>query len=168
MAPRGSGCSTRSTIRPQFRFADYNSGFYSSRNAAFQEQLAALTGLKLALDGDLLSYDPLGGVKSDATQSMAALDQFREEFAPALSAAQVKHDARLEKSAEFERTKTWAMVRRVYAQKKKKTADYARLPEVTLHSPKLQHELTTAWFARAVDKRYETCLSRADQTQLPH
>jgi hypothetical protein len=152
---------------PLYRFADFNAGFYASRNAAFQEQLAALTGLKLALDGDLLSYDALGDVKSDGTQSIAALDAFREDFAPSLTASQVRRDARLEKSADFERTKTWAAVRRIYAEKKRKTAAYARLPEVTLKSPKLQRELTTAWFARAVDKRYQACLTRAAEADLP-
>lgn len=152
---------------PLYRFADFNSGFYSSRNAAFQEQLSALTGMKLALDGDLVSYDALGAVKSDATQSMAALDAFREEFAPTLSSAQVRRDARLEKTVDFEGTKTWAAVRRAYVEKKKRKAAYARLPEVTLHSPKLQRELTTAWFAGAVEKRYQACLSRAVEAQLP-
>lgn len=146
---------------PLYRFADFNAGFYASRNAAFQEQLGALTDRKLALDGDLLSYDAMGDVKSDGTKTMAALDSFREEFAPSLSASQVRRDARLEKTAEFERTKTWAAVRRVYAEQKRKTAAYARLPEVTLHSPKLQRDLTTAWFAKAVDKRYQACLARA-------
>ena len=144
-----------------YRFADFNAGVYASRNAAFQEQLAALTGAKLALDGDLLAYDALGEVKSDGTKSMAALDSFREEYAPTLSASQIRRDAGLEKSAEFEHTKTWAAVRRVYTEKKRKTAAYARLPDVTLHSPKIQRELTTAWFAKAVDKRYQGCLARA-------
>ena len=143
-----------------FRFADFNAGFYASRNAAFQEQLTALTGMKLALDGDLLSYDALGNVKSDSTKTMAALDAFADAFAPKLGTSQLRRDARLEKSAEFEKTKTWAAVRRAYAEKKRRTAEYARLPEVTLHSPKLQRELTTAWFAKAVDKRYQACIAR--------
>jgi len=152
---------------PLYRFADFNAGFYASRNAAFQEQLAALTGLALALDGDLLSYDALGEVKSDGTKSIAALDAFREQYAPSLTASQVRRDARLEKSAELEQTRTWTAVRRAYAEHRRKTASYARLPEVTLHSPKLRRELTTAWFARAVEKRYLACLARADGADLP-
>lgn len=146
---------------PLYRFADFNAGFYASRNAAFQEQLAALTGTKLALDGDLLSYDSAGDVKSEGTKTMAALEEFRASFSPSLSASQLKRDARLEKAAEFEKTKTWTALKLAYTRKQGATPAYARLPDVTLHSPKLRRDLTTAWFARAVDKRYQACLARA-------
>ena len=146
---------------PLYRFADYNAGFYASRNAAFQEQLAALTGTPLALDGDLLSYDALEGVKSDETKTMSALQAFRDSFAPALSDAQLRKDARTEKTEAFEHTQTWATLKRVYTLKKHKPAAYARLPDVTLSSPKLSRDLSTAWFAKAVDKRYLACLTRA-------
>ncbi|MDB0159951.1 DUF1615 family protein, partial [Escherichia coli] len=39
-----------------YRFADYNSGMYSSRNAAFQKMLKELTDKDISLDGDLLLY----------------------------------------------------------------------------------------------------------------
>ena len=42
--------------KPIYRFADYNSGMYSSRNAAFQSMLNSLTDAELSLDGDLLLY----------------------------------------------------------------------------------------------------------------
>ncbi len=144
-----------------YRFADYNAGVYASRNAAFQEQLAVLTGSKLVLNGDLLSYDALGEVKTEETKTMAALESFRASFAPRLSVEQLLRDARAEKSDAFERTPTWAALKRVYAQKKGKPPAYARLPEVTLQSPKLQRELTTAWFAKSAEKRYLACLTRA-------
>jgi hypothetical protein len=149
-----------------YRFADFNAGFFASRNAAFQEQVAAMTKTPLALDGDLLAYDALGEVRSDDTKTMKALDAFAAAFAPTLTPDQLRDDARLEKSAEFERTKTWAAVKRVYKLQHRASAPYARLPDVKLNSPKLSRERSTAWFAKAVDQRHQACLSRAQDVGL--
>lgn len=51
-----------------YRFADYNSGVYSSRNAAFQRMLNALTKTEISLDGDLLLYNKDGDVKSNQSK----------------------------------------------------------------------------------------------------
>jgi hypothetical protein len=130
-----------------YRFADYNAGLFSSRNAAFQEQVAALTGTTLALDGDLLAYAPY----SEDTQTMRALSRIRGTNVG---------DVRLEKSAAFEQTATWRAVKQAYEAKFHGTPAYERLPDVQLHSPKISRPLSTAWFAKAVERRYEDCLKR--------
>lgn len=133
-------------LEPLYRFADYNAGEFASRNAAFQEQLAALTGAKLALDGDLLAYAPY----REDTQTMRALSKLSPSYV---------RDARLEKTARFESTEAWRAVKDGWRAKFGKEPAYARLPDVKLDSPKLSRDLTTAWFARAVQRRYDACVN---------
>ena len=51
-------------------------------------------------------------------------------------------------------------VKRVYARETGESPAYAQLPQVTLKSPKLKTERTTAWFARSVQGRFEKCQAR--------
>lgn len=55
--------------KPIYRFADYNSGRYSSRNAAFQSMLNDLTAAELSLDGDLLLYNKDGAPRTTKSES---------------------------------------------------------------------------------------------------
>lgn len=142
-----------------FRFADYNAGVYASRNAAFQEQLADLTGTRLALDGDVLAWDDDGEPRDGDTHTLRALLAFAASAG--LSERTVRRDARKEKERAFEETDTWRTVRSAWARKHGSAAPYARIPTVALSSPKLKQPRTTAWFATNVKRRYDACRARA-------
>lgn len=154
--------------QPLFRFADYNAGVYASRNAALQAQVSQLTGVSLVLDGDLQLYDKNGEPKSQDSKSLTALLTFRRTLAPDLSERQVRRDVKKEKEESFESTETFRAVKRVFANQTGQSPVYAQLPQVTLQSPKLKGERTTAWFARSVDARFQKCQGRyRDSTKPP-
>ena len=151
---------TAAYSQPLFRFADYNAGVYASRNAALQEQVGKLTELTVVPDGDLLAYDKNSTPLDRDTQSLQAILTFAQRYAPELSERRVRLDVREEKTAELENTDTWRAIKRVYAQRLGVDPPYARVPDVTLRSPKLSQDRSTAWFARSVDARYRRCLER--------
>ena len=146
-----------------FRFADYNAGFYASRNAALQAQLTLLTGVKLALDGDLLAYEKNGEPRDEDSASARAVQTFAARFAPRLSPRDIHRDLLTEKTLAFEDTATFRAVQAAAAQHLAGPVAYAVLPDVALTSPKLSRTLSTAWFAHAVDRRYQACLARTPQ-----
>lgn len=149
---------------PIYRFADYNAGVYASRNAAVQTQLSELLGIELAPDGDLLAYDEADRPKDVDTNTLKALLELRARFAPELSERQVRKDARAEKTLAFESTDTWKALKRVYQDRLGKTPRYARLPDVTLVSPKLSRDRSTKWFAENVDRRFDACMKKLQRT----
>ncbi|WP_370458964.1 DUF1615 family protein [Aggregicoccus sp. 17bor-14] len=146
---------------PLYRFADYNAGPYSSRNAALQAQLNTLLGLQLLEDGDLLAYDVDGRPSREDSRTLLAFVAFARRFAPStLSEGRVRRDLEREKTRELEETETWRTLKAVYARIQGEPAPYAQLPDVSLKSPKLKQERSTAWFARSVDTRYAACQER--------
>ncbi|WP_224248551.1 DUF1615 family protein [Hyalangium gracile] len=145
---------------PLYRFADYNAGFYASRNAALQAQVNELMGLKLTADGDLLLYGAEGEPRDEDSRTLTALLAFRARYAPKLSERQLRKDVLEEKKADFEETETWRAVKRTYERVKGKRPAYAQLPEVVIRSPKLSGEKSTGWFARSVDQRFQRCMTR--------
>ncbi len=145
--------------KPIYRFADYNAGFYASRNAAFQAQLAELTGTKLVADGDLLIYEKDATPSDKPSNTLMAMLSFRDKFKVDLSDGDVRDEAEKEKTREFEQTAIWKALKEQYA-KRKGPPEYARLPEVVIRSPKMRGDRSTAWFARNVDRRYQQCLAR--------
>lgn len=146
--------------KPLYRFADYNAGYYASRNAAFQEQLGIVADRTIALDGDLLRYDKDGSPASTASQTLELTLAVVKANQLDIPEGRVKKDLAREKLRDFEDTKTWAGIRALYQKKTSKKPSYARLPDVELASIKFKDAKSTAWFAQNVDKRYGACLER--------
>ncbi|KAF1712551.1 hypothetical protein CSC70_03305 [Pseudoxanthomonas kalamensis DSM 18571] len=138
-----------------YRYADFNAGWYASRNAAFQVAVARASGIELALDGDLLlpgaDLEHPGATERAVHALSTRLDMDAREIRRALQ----KGD-----SPDFEKT---ALYRRVYElaeQAAGKPLPRAVLPGIKLQSPKITRNLTTAWFANRVDERWQRCMKR--------
>ena len=142
-----------------YRFADYNAGRYASRNAAFQQAVARLSGQKLALDGDIMLYsDKMNHVLSGATsETQRALNSLAGRLH--MSQDEMQRDLRQEKLAVFSQTELY---RKVFAlaDQSGKAVPRQIIPQIILISPKFTHQLTTEWFAKRVDGRYDKCMER--------
>jgi outer membrane murein-binding lipoprotein Lpp len=137
-----------------YRFADFNAGWYASRNAAFQSAVSRASGIPLTLDGDVVLYG-----SDQAGQTERAVRALRRRLGLADDAI---HQALSKgETLDFEDT---ALYRKVFA-----LADgdagrplpRAMLPGITLESPKITRTLTTAWFANRVQERWKRCMGRA-------
>jgi len=143
---------------PLYRFADFNAGPYASRNAAFQQRIADLSGVPLATDGDLLQYRGSGRARwHQDGETLATLQALAPELG--LTPARVRRDLRHDKAAELERTATWRAVSAAWSAEHGPVR-YAAVPSVTLDSPKLSGTWTTATFAERTERRYRACRKR--------
>ena len=144
-----------------YRFADYNSGMYSSRNAAFQKMIEKSSGIDLDLDGDLLSYDKNGNPRAATTTTEKALLNLFVQNNVLITPRQLRNDLEKEKEKGFEKTQTYAAVSKIYTEKTQKDPIYAIMPEVVISGPKLSRDYNTNWYASRVNGRYDTCMQRA-------
>jgi hypothetical protein len=141
-----------------YRFADFNAGRYASRNAAFQQALTQVSGVPLTLDGALLRYEG-GKPAAEASATEAAARVAGRHFG--MSADDVRRDLERGRSDALERTALYA---KVFAQADRMTgtrSPRALLPQIVLQGPKITRRLTTEWFARRVEARFESCTRRA-------
>lgn len=142
-----------------YRFADFNAGRYSSRNAAFQAALGRASGQPMVLDGDLLRY--AGGKPVDQPSSVeSALQQLAGKLR--LSQREIRRDLLLEKTAAFGQSPTFNRLFALAEQQAGRPLARQTMPQIDLKSPKITRQLTTEWFARRVEGRYRTCLTRAE------
>ena len=142
-----------------YRFADYNAGRYASRNAAFQHSIAQLSGEKLALDGDLLSYGKDGNPLSKITSTERAIRLASKRHKLELSDQQIRSDLLREKQLGFTGTRTYLAIRDSAQVIAGKVAAFAMVPDIALDSPKLRSKFTTRRFAESVNKRYRACMT---------
>ena len=140
--------------QPLYRFADFNAGWYASRNAAFQNAVAKVTGVPLALDGDLINYgsDNAGSTELAVRTLSKRLDISHSAIRKALEKGE---------QLEFEDTRLYKQVFTLADKTTGKRQPREMLPGITLESPKITRKLTTAWFAKRVDGRRADCMKRA-------
>jgi Protein of unknown function (DUF1615) len=142
-----------------YRFADFNAGRYSSRNAAFQQALSRLSQKPLATDGDLLRYKN-GNIAPEPSSTLIALLAISRTLQ--MSEAEIQRDLRLEKLSTFSKT---PLYNRLFALADK-TGIQPRvfMPQIDLKSPKIRRKLTTEWFANRVKGRYLGCMKQGGVT----
>jgi Protein of unknown function (DUF1615) len=139
-----------------FRFADFNAGFYASRNAAFQNAVSIASGKPLALDGDLINYNGDAGKTELALRSIEPLLDLND--------SQIRDALESGESIDFEKTSLYERVYAVAEQKRHAALPRAAIPKIDLSGPKITRKLTTQWYADRVEGRYRSCLSRAGAT----
>jgi hypothetical protein len=139
----------------RYRFADFNAGWYASRNAAFQNAVSVAAGMALDLDGDLVRYDGGIGATERAVRTLAPrLELDQGEIHEALAQGE---------QADFAQTALYRRVFELADRSAGQRVPRAMLPRIRLESPKITRKLTTAWFARRVDGRYQRCLAQASR-----
>ena len=149
---------------PLYRFADFNAGWYASRNAAFQKAVTLVSGIPLELDGDVLRYER-GQPSAEAGSTEIAVRTLARRLD--MSHAQIRRDLDLAKTRRFEHTRLYGRVFDLAEKVSGVAQPRAVLPQLDLQSPKITRKLTTAWFATRVESRYTTCLRRAAVKDRP-
>jgi len=142
-----------------FRFADFNAGRYASRNAAFQSAVGELSGIPLALDGDLLRYDgdrPSREIGSTETATRLLARRL------GVDNDEIRRDLARGADGDFARTDVYRQVFALADRTSGKRVARAVVPDIPLTSPKITRKLTTDWFARRVDTRFNACLARRE------
>lgn len=143
---------------PLYRFADFNAGRYASRNAAFQKAVSAASGIKLALDGDLVIHGNTDTNRIGATERAArAIGKSIDMDDRAIRRALEQGD-----TADFERNRLYTRVFDLAERLEGRSLPRAVMPQIALSGPKISRKLTTEWFARRVDTRYRRCLARGE------
>jgi hypothetical protein len=143
--------------RPLYRFADFNAGHYASRNAAFQAAVTAISGIPLALDGDLIRPGGDADRKPGPTELATRVAAARL----GIGDAAVRRALEQGESADFSETALYRRMFELADRIEGRPLPRARLPQIALQGPKITRKLTTEWFAQRVETRYQRCLARS-------
>ena len=143
---------------PVYRFADFNAGWYASRNAAFQKALSLASGIPLALDGDLVRYRAGADGSRIGTTELAARSLGAKL---GLGDSRIRRDLEKGDTLAFDKTETHDRVFELAEKIEKRALARAVIPQIKLDSPKITRALTTQWFAERVDARFQRCMKEA-------
>lgn len=141
-----------------YRFADFNAGFYASRNAAFQNAVSLASGIPLAYDGDVILYGKRRD-GSDIGTTERAVRSLGNQLG--MSDSQIRRDLEKSGQARFGETRLLKSVFELAEKVERHALPRAMFPRITLKSPKITRKLTTEWFAKRVEDRYQRCLRKA-------
>ncbi|PKO59295.1 MAG: DUF1615 domain-containing protein [Betaproteobacteria bacterium HGW-Betaproteobacteria-13] len=144
---------------PLYRFADFNAGRYASRNAAFQKAVSAASGIKLALDGDLIIHGKAASDPGATERAVRTLGKSIDMDERAIRRALEEGD-----TEGFEDTRLYKRVFELAEQREGRPLARAVLPQIALAGPKISRKLTTGWFAKRVETRYRRCLARGGES----
>jgi hypothetical protein len=136
------------------RFADYRAGRYASRNAAFQDAVARLTGIDLDLDGHLIrpgSREP--GETELAVRSLAK--QLR------LDHQQIRESLEQGDALEFANTRLYNRVLRMAGRMEGREVPRAIAPRTRQSAIGEKAGLSPELFAKQVSEHYQQCIARA-------
>lgn len=143
---------------PLYRFADFNAGRYASRNAAFQKAVSTASGIKLALDGDLIIHGNTDNNRIGATErATRAISRSID-----MDDRAIRRELELGGLADFERSRLFTRVFELAEKLEGRSLPRAVMPQIALSGPKISRKLTTEWFAKRVETRYQRCLSRGE------
>jgi hypothetical protein len=123
---------------------------------AFQNAVSVASGITLDLDGDLVVP---GGDRARPGSTEAALRSLAARLD--LGESEIRRALEQESRADFEQTRVYARVFELAEQVGRRPLPRAVLPQIRLHSPKITRPLTTEWFARRVDERFQRCVAKA-------
>lgn len=137
---------------PLYRFADFNAGWYASRNAAFQNAVVKASGVKLALDGDLIRYD-----SEEPGSTELAVRRLASQLG--MSDSEIHRQLKKGDSLAFEKTDLYQQVFRLAEKRQAKPCRGRDVARISWRS-KITRNLTTAWFAKRVDERRANCMAR--------